>query len=197
MSFAVNLVSRFVNNLSPEHVQAVKHVIRYLIATKHMGIEYKGNVEFIGYSDSDYASDIESRKSTTGYLFLMNNGPITWASHKQQTIALSTIKAEFMAACDATKELLWLNQFLSDLGESQKCILHIDNQAAIKLISVPVFHQRSKHIDIKYKFIREKVEQGLLKIKYVPSSKQLADFLTKSLTQPKFRLNRDQVLYLD
>lgn len=195
ISFAVNLVCRYTNNPNSNHVNAVKHIIRYLIGTKHFCIEYKGNTDLIGYSDSDYASDIESRKSTTGYIFLMNDGPITWASRKQQTIALSTMEAEFMAACDATKELLWLKQFLSELDELQNCItLFIDNQAAIKLICNPVYHQRSKHIDIKYKFVREMVERGFIDVRYIKSANQLADFLTKSLPSSKFCFNRDQIL---
>lgn len=195
ISFAVNLVCRYVNNPSIEHVKAVKRILRYLIATKHIGIEYKGNSDLVGYCDSDYASDTESRKSTSGYIFLMNNGPIIWASRKQQTIALSTMEAEFMAACEATKQFLWIRQLLIDLGESlNNMTLLVDNQAAIKLISNPVLHQRSKHIDVKYKFIREKVEQGLLKVQYVQSSNQLADFLTKALPLQKFCVNRDLVL---
>lgn len=196
ISFAVNLICRYVNNPSFEHVKAVKRVIKYLIGTKHMGIEYKDNHELVGYSDSDFAGDVESRKSTTGYLYLMNNGPITWTSHKQQTVALSTMEAEFMAACDATKELLWLKQFLSEIGESQinRINLFVDNQAAIKLINNPVYHKRSKHIDIKYNFIREKVEQGYLGIKHTSSSNQLADFLTKALPTQKFELIRNQIL---
>lgn len=196
IAFAVNIVCRYVNNPSFQHVNAVKRIIRYLIGTKHIGIQYKSGHELVGYSDSDFAGDVESRKSTTGYLYLMNNGPITWASHKQQTVALSTMEAEFMAACDAAKELLWLKQFLTELGESQcKCTdLFVDNQAAIKLISNPVYHKRSKHIDIKYNFIREKVELGYLSVKYISSNMQLSDFLTKALPTNKFVLLRNQVL---
>lgn len=197
ISYAVNLVCRYVNNPNSNHVKAVKHIIRYLIGTRYFGIEYKGSADVVGYSDSDYASDIETRKSTTGYLFLMNNGPITWTSRKQQTIALSTMEAEFMAACDATKELLWLKQFLNELGEPKSSIcLFVDNQAAIRLICNPVYHQRSKHIDVRYKFIREKVEQGTLTVEYIESSNQLADFLTKALTYQKFSINRNRVLCL-
>lgn len=197
ISYAVNLVCRYVNNPNSNHVKAVKQIIKYLIGTRHFGIEYKGNADLVGYSDSDYASDVESRKSTTGYLFSMNNGPITWASRKQQTIALSTMEAEFMATCDATKELIWLKQFLYELGEHQNPVkLYVDNQAAIRLICNPVYHQRSKHIDVRYKFIREKVEQGTLIVEYIESSNQLADFLTKALSCQKFSINRNRVLCL-
>lgn len=195
ISFAVNLVSRYVSNPGKAHVNAVKRIIRYLICTKTLSIVYHTNTELVGYSDSDFAGDVDSRKSTTGYLFLMNGGPVTWASRKQNTIALSTTESEYMAACDAAKEILWIKQFLLDIGESQNSvILNIDNQSAIKLIKNPVFHKRSKHIDVRYNFIREKVEQNIIEIKYVESSCQLADFLTKALPFQKFNCIRDNVL---
>ncbi|KAK9870289.1 hypothetical protein WA026_006376 [Henosepilachna vigintioctopunctata] len=195
ISFAVNLVSRYVNNPGKPHVNAVKRIIRYLSCTKMMSIVYDSNTELIGYSDSDFAGDIDTRKSTTGYLFLMNGGPVTWASRKQNTIALSTTESEYMAACDAAKEILWIKQFLLDIGESQNCFtLNVDNQSAIKLINNPVFHRRSKHIDVRYNFIREKVEQKIIQINYVESSFQLADFLTKALSHNKFNFIRDSVL---
>ncbi|CAG4933546.1 unnamed protein product [Colias eurytheme] len=159
ISFAVNVLSRYVNNPSPQHVNSVKRVIRYLIKSKHLCIKYsRESNDLIGYSDSDFASDIDTRKSTTGYLFMMNGGPITWSSQKQKTVALSTTEAEFVAASECAKEILWLQQLLSDLGESYDCItLNVDNQSAIRLINNPVYHKRTKHIDVKYNFIREKV----------------------------------------
>ena len=197
ISFAVNVLSRYVNNPGPQHVNALKRVIRYLIKTKNLCIKYSGESSgLVGYSDSDFANDIDTRKSITGYLFMMNGGPITWSSQKQKTIALSTTEAEYVAASESAKEILWLQQLLSDLGESYDCTtLNIDNQSAIKLINNPVYHKRTKHIDIKYKFVREKVELGLIKINYVPSNCQLADILTKALPTQTFVYLRDQILY--
>lgn len=195
ISYAVNLVSRYVNNPDTSHVNALKRIIRYLINTKDMSIVYDSNIELTGYSDSDFAGDLDNRKSNTGYIFLMNGGPVTWASKKQNTVALSTTESEYMAASDAAKEILWLKQFLLDINEPQKSVtLNIDNQSAIKLIHNPVFHKRSKHIDIKYNFIRENVEAKIIDIKYVESSRQLADFLTKALPVCKFNCIRDQVM---
>lgn len=126
---------------------------------------------------------------------MMNGGPVTWASRKQNTVALSTTESEYMAASEAAKEILWLRQLLIDIDEPQLVVtLCIDNQSAIKLIHNPIYHKRTKHIDIRYNFIREKVEQNIINIEYVNSSNQLADFLTKALPPSKFINNRDQVL---
>lgn len=197
ISFAVNVLSRYVNNPSQLHVNAVKRIIRYLINSKDICIKYGESNALIGYSDSDFARDIDTRHSTTGYIFKMNDGPITWSSQKQKTVALSTTEAEFIATCEAAKEILWLQQLMLELGESFKCItLYVDNQSAIKLLTNPVYHKRTKHIDIKYNFIREKVELGLIKINYVASTYQLADLMTKPLPTQTFTFLRDQILFV-
>lgn len=194
ISFSVNVLSRYVNNPSQQHVNAVKRIIRYLINTIDLCIKYGESSDLIGYSDSDFASDVDTRKSTTGYIFKMNGGPITWSSQKQKTVALSTTEAEFVAASESAKEILWLQQIMADLGDSFKCVtLYVDNQSAIRLINNPVYHKRTKHIDVKYNFIREKVELGLIKINYVSSKEQLADILTKALSTQIFVYLRDQI----
>lgn len=195
ISYGVNLLSRYINNPSSEHVVQLKRIIRYLIMTKDLCIKYQGHECLIGYSDSDFAGDIDTRRSTTGYLFVLNGGPISWASQKQPCVALSTTEAEFMAACEAAKNLLWLKQFFKEIGINQDCTtLYLDNQSAIKLINNPVYHKKTKHIDVKYNFIREKVEQKLINIKFVKSSDQLADVFTKALPAVKFINIRDQIL---
>jgi hypothetical protein len=173
----------------------LKRIIKYLIKTKDVCIKYQSQGSLLGYSDSDFAGDLDTRKSTTGYLFMLNGGPISWASQKQPCVALSTCEAEFMASCEAAKNLLWLKQFFKDIEIEQNCTtLCMDNQSAIKLINNPVFHKKSKHIDVKFNFIREKVQQKLIVIKYVPSSEQLADIFTKALPAVQFANLRDQIL---
>lgn len=196
ISFAVNVLSRYVNNPGQQHINAIKRVIRYLIGSKDYFIKYGESSDLIGYSDSDFAGDIDSRKSTTGYIFQMNGGPITWCSQKQKTTALSTTEAEFVAACESAKEIVWLKQLLSELGENYNCVtLCVDNQSAIKLINNPVYHKRTKHIDVKYNFVREKVELGMIKVQYVSSNNQLADILTKALSTQCFAYLRSHILY--
>lgn len=196
ISFAVNMLSRYINNPNQEHVVALKRVIRYLKNTKNVCIRYGESSDLIGYSDADFAGDVDTRKSTTGYIFLMNGGPVTWLSQKQKTIALSTTEAEFVAASESAKEILWLQQLLMDLGERYDCIeLYVDNQSAIKLINNPVFHKRTKHIDVKYNFIREKVENGFINISYVSSKNQFADILTKPLHTQSFVFLREQIMH--
>lgn len=195
ISYGVNLLSRYINNPSIQHVNQLKKIIRYLIKTKNLCIKYQGHESLIAYSDSDFAGDLDTRKSTTGYIFMLNGGPISWISQKQSCIALSTTEAEFMASCEAAKNLLWLKQFFKEIDVSQDCTtLCVDNQSTIKLINNPVYHKKTKHIDVKFHFIREKVKEKLIFIKYVQSSDQLADILTKALPVLKFQHLRDEIL---
>lgn len=133
LAYAVGYVSRFLSRYSHEHWQAVKRILRYLKSTTRVGIVYRGNHNnflLTGYSDSDYAGDLDTRRSTTGYLFCLSDGPITWCSQRQKVVALSTTESEFIAACAAAKEAIWLNRFLLDLkcSYSESVTLHVDNQ---------------------------------------------------------------------
>lgn len=188
---SVSVASRYLNNHGQSHWNAVKRIIKYLIGTKDIGIYYKNDVnsgELIGYSDSDFAADLNTRRSTTGYIFKFCNGPVTWNSQRQHSVSLSTTEAEYVAASHAAKESVWLKQLLSDIGEyfDTPIKLCIDNQSAIRLIRNPEFHKRTKHIDIRYHFVREKYKNGQIDLKNVPSEEQLADFLTKGLPRAKF-----------
>jgi len=167
-------------------------VFRYLKGTIDMGILYDGSVKnacLQGYSDADYAGDLDTRRSTSGYLFLLANGAVTWGSSRQRTVSLSTTEAEYIAACESVKEGIWLTQLMNDIGYERldPLTINIDNQSAIKLIKNPEFHKRSKHIDIRYHFIREKFMSGLINVEYVASKDQIADILTKILSKELFR----------
>lgn len=193
--YAVGLVSRFQNNPSNSHVEAVKRILKYLKATKNLGILYSSQVSdniLTGYSDADYASDVDTRRSTTGYVFKVNGGAITWCSRRQQCVSLSTTEAEFIAASEATKEAMWLKQLFADIGEStsEKLVLFVDNQSAIKLIKNPVYHKRTKHIDVRYNYVREKYEENQIDIKFVPTNDQISDIFTKALSPNKFEMFR-------
>ncbi|TID30419.1 hypothetical protein CANINC_000997 [Pichia inconspicua] len=144
--------------------------------------------DLIGYCDSDWAQDKIDRKSVTGYTFMLSNGAITWKSTKQQTVAQSSSEAEYMALGEAVKETLWLKQLLTQIGmKFQKpVVINEDNQGAIALASHPSNHGRTKHIDIKYHFIRDHVAKKDCVINSIRTDEMVADVLTKNLGKIKF-----------
>ena len=187
ISFAVNIASRALEKPSNAHWMLVKRIFRYLKGTVDVGLLYCRDNSFEAYSDADYAGDRETRKSTSGILCKHASAAITWQSKRQQCVALSTTEAEFVSAASAAKEIIWLKRLFTeceiDIGNYT---LFIDNMSAIKLIKNPEFHQRSKHIDVKYHFIRNLYEKGEIDVKYVRSEEQTADVFTKALTKPRF-----------
>ena len=190
LAFSVGYVSRFMENPTTEHMAAVKRVLRYISGTLHYGCQYKRKREaqLMGYSDSDHAGDIDTRKSTSGVLFFLGNNLITWQSQKQKVVALSTCEAEYMAATTAACQGVWLARLLAELKgkESSAISLKIDNQSAFQLSKNPVFYDRSKHIDVRYHYIRECIEEDRVKVESIGTAEQLADILTKALGQDRF-----------
>ncbi|UYV60287.1 hypothetical protein LAZ67_1000726 [Cordylochernes scorpioides] len=199
ITYAVSQVSKFLEYPGPAHCTTVKNIFRYLKGTPHKGILFTGQDQLVGYSDSDFARDVDSRKSTTGYAFMMKGGTVSWASQRQPIIALSTTESEYIVACSAAKELIWIRRLLQGIGcdITKETELYIDNQAAIKLVENPVFHKRTKHIDVRYHFIRSKHEEGELKLHHVCSSEQLADIMTKPLPRNQFHYLRGLLNILD
>ncbi|GJZ35810.1 zinc finger, CCHC-type containing protein, partial [Tanacetum coccineum] len=190
LSYAVGLLSRFMQDPKEIHLKAVKQVIRYIKGTKEHGIIYKkeGGCKITGYSDSSYGINTDQGKGTTGIVFYFGESPITWCTQKQPTVALSSCESEFMAATAAACQALWLKRLLSELTgwEEERITLKVDNVSAIALVRNPVFHGRSKHIDIRYHFIRECVENGHINVEHVSGELQRADILTKALPRLKF-----------
>jgi hypothetical protein len=141
----------------------VKHILRYIKGTTNFGVVYlkkKGKVKILGYSDSDMAGDIDDRKSTSGVAYFFGESPVSWLSQKQKVVAQSSCKAEYIAAATAACQGVWLRRLLGGLmnKEEERVVLNIDNKSAISLCKNPVHHDRSKHIDTKYHYIREYVE---------------------------------------
>lgn len=190
ISYIVGVVSRFLEKPAQMHVNAVKRIFKYINSSIEKGILFKNNVKLNlnGYSDADYGGDIDERRSTTGYLFLLGSTLVSWSSERQKSVALSTTESEYVAAAQAVKELLWIGLLLKNLQVSviEKPNLFVDNQSAIRLIKNPEFHKRTKHIDIKYHFVRQKFGEGLFNLDYVRTELQLADILTKALGKQKF-----------
>ncbi len=188
IAFAVNFCSRSLVAPTVRDWSAITRVIRYVKGTCSLGPVYPTSSTCKGirvYSDADFGGCTQSRRSTSGILVFLEGGPIIWSSRRQPIVALSTTEAEFIAASDATKEAIWTRLFVTDLY-MPACIpeLLIDNQSTVSIIKDPTFHQRTKHIDIRYKFIRDHYNSGELLVNYVPGTDQLADFLTKGLTGP-------------
>lgn len=199
ITHAVNSLSKFLKAPSDEHWTSAKRILKYLKSTINFGIIYNGSNkkanQLIAYSDADYASCLDTRKSISGVVLILNTGPVAWCSRKQGVVATSTTDAEYIAAHDAAKEIVWLRQLLEDINFQQQgpTILFCDNAAAQKLIQNPIFHRRSKHIDIKFHYTRDLIKQKLIDIQHVSSELQLADILTKPLTRGKFENNRNQL----
>jgi len=188
ISFAVSELGQFNNCYNNSHWTAAKRVLRYLKGTKDLGLIYEPGLKpLIGFVDSDWGSCTIDRRSHTGYTFLLGGGPISWDSRKQKTVALSSTEAEYMALTDATKEAIFLSRFLASLNlkDLASVKLYSDNMGALKLAKNPVFHARSKHIDIRVHFIREILKNGDIEVNHISTDDMAADILTKKLARPK------------
>ena len=189
--FAVGMVSRFQSNPGREHWTAVKHIIKYLKRTRdYMLVFQSENLVPIGYTDSDFQSDQDSRKSTSGNVFVLGGGAISWRSIKQTCVADSTMEAEYVAASEAAKEAVWLRNFLLDLGVvpsvQSPITLYCDNSGAVANSKEPRSHKRAKHIERKYHLIRDIVQRGDVVVMKIASENNLADPFTKSLSSTTF-----------
>jgi hypothetical protein len=198
LSFAVGFVSRFMESPTTEHMAAVKRILRYLAGTLNWGVHYSRGADdapLIGYSDSDLGGDIDTHRSTTGVIFFLGNNIVSWQSQKQRIVALSSCESEYVAATTAACQAIWLARLLGEIKEEATgtTVLNVDNKSAISLSKNPVFHERSKHIDIRYHFIRECVEDGKILMQFVRSEEQLADMLTKALGRAKLQEQRAKV----
>jgi transposase InsO family protein len=185
---AVGAVARYLSKPTVSHWNAVHMILRYVKGTVKYGLMYgHGDLGIIGYCDADYAGDIDTRRSTTGYAFVMNGGVISWNSRLQATVAASTVEAEYMAAAAAVKEALWLRKLMQDLGCGESCItIKDDNQGALKILKHPISSARSKHIDVLHHFARERVQRGEVTFEYLSTERMIADILTKPLPKCKF-----------
>jgi hypothetical protein len=190
LAFSVGYVSRFMKEPDEEHLSAVKHIIRFVAGTWNVGLFYPkkrgGRAELLGYSDSDLASDLDSRKSTSGVLFFFGKSSIYWQSTKQRVVALSSYEAEDISA--AACQAIWVTRLLSELKDSKISVpvFRIDNKSTVSLVKNPVYHDRSKHIDVRFHLIREYENSGQIAVEYIRTEEQLADILTKPLRKEKF-----------
>lgn len=195
--YASSLLARFMHCPTSKHYGTTKRVLRYIKGTLDYGLEYvKGkNAMLIGFCDNDWGGSIEDSKSTFGYAFYFGSGVFSWASVKQNCVALSIVEAEYISASEATAQAIWLIFVLEDFGELQTeaTPLQCDNTSAIAITKNPVFHQKTKHIDRRYHFIKDALQEGIIDLVYYPTGEQLVDIFTKPLAKDRFNYLRSML----
>ncbi|CAA7408157.1 unnamed protein product [Spirodela intermedia] len=203
LAFAVGYVSRFLEEPRKDHLAAMKQILRYVAGTKSWGLMYERKkekqVQLTGFSNSDFAGDVDARKSTTGIIFFLANSPLTWQSMKQKVVAQSSCEAEYIAAANAACQGVWLARVLAEVHGSAPSVpmLKVDNKSAIALIKNSVLHGHSKHIEVKYHLVRESAEKGQINVEFIRSEEQLGDVLTKPLGKVKFHEFRAKIGLVD
>ena len=216
ITYAVHILSCHLRNPGPNHLTAAKAVLRYLKGTKEVGLIFNGkhsmlnssnlfSVRMDAYSDSDWAGDVDDRHSTNGYVIQLNDSTISWRSKKQSRVALSSCEAEYYALCATMQEVMWFTQFLHELLAFDQRYqplqstpihtqLHVDNQAAIQLSKYDVHHDRTKHIPLRYHFVREEIKNNQVQVVYISTENQLADIFTKGLGKILFNTFRGKIM---
>jgi len=205
VNYAWNRLARYMENPGPRHWEAIQDVLNYLRAHPHAHISYHSRPQahlrnrIVAFVDSDWAGDLDDRHSTTGYVIFFNGGPISWGTSKQKSPSGSTAESEYKAAYHVAVEVMSLRQLATQLGCPQDgpTIVHVDNNAAIRIAENPVQHGRMKHVDIKYHIVRKYVEEGSLHFQYVESERNLADGLTKAQAPGLFRYFQSRCITLE
>ena len=192
---AVNRLAKFVINPGQAHWKAVKRVLRYLQHTKEHGLKLTADdgVGLNAYVDASWGDPDQDRKSTTGFLCRLGSSPVSWSSYTQSSVARSSTEAEYMALSDATQEVVWLHRLLNELGLSQSAaVVFEDNQGCIKLAqNSSGINRRTKHIDVRYHYVKHVVHSGIITLKYCTTRSMVADILTKPLGKIRFEELRD------
>ncbi|GAB2282271.1 hypothetical protein Dimus_039531 [Dionaea muscipula] len=205
--YAVGVICRFMEKPSEDHLAACKRIFRYLKGTLNYGLWYTSfssssavassfsspapvatEIALVGYSDSDWGGDVDCKRSTTGFLFCYGNTAFTWVSKLQPIVTLSSSESEYVAAASCVSHCLWLRQLMRELEmeQLQPTVVRVDNQSAIAIAKNPVYHDRSKHIDVRFHFLREAIARGDVELAYVRTQYQLADLMTKALGYQSF-----------
>ncbi|XP_048424280.1 uncharacterized mitochondrial protein AtMg00810-like [Pyrus x bretschneideri] len=190
IAHSMNMVCQFMAQPTNVHMVLVKRILRYIQGTIGYGLHYTKSKEFniTAYSDSDWAADINTRRSITGFVVYLGNNPVSWQSKKQSTVSRSSTEAEYKALAHCAANVFWIRSVFKDLHQSISVppSIYCDNISALALSSNPVFHSKIKHLDMDYHFVREKVQRGDLMVHYIPTDDQVADVFTKGLHSPIF-----------
>ena len=197
IAFPVSVVSQFMSCPRISHMDAVVHILKYLKGTLGIGLVYekRRHLDIEAFSDADWAGSPFDRRSTTGFCVFVGGNMVSWKSKKQHTVACSSAESEYRAMAQTTRELVWLKQLLKELGEEIKkpMQLYCDNKAAMYIASNPVFHERTKHIEVDCHYVREKLLEGSISTTFVVTDNQLADIFTKSLSGSRIRIIRNKL----
>ncbi|CAI7905634.1 unnamed protein product [Closterium sp. NIES-54] len=193
LSYSASQLATYLKRPEDQHMKELDRALHYLVSTPTIGLLYYKNItttpKLIGYVDADHAGDSDNMRSRTGYIYCLEPiGPISWQSSKQELIALSSAEAEYIALCSATKEGLYLRELLEEakLAQLLSFSLFCDNQSAIRIANKNGFANRTKHIALRYFFVKDEIEKGRLELSYCPTSEMGADYLTKKLGKSKF-----------
>ena len=196
IAYAVSYLARNVACPTIENVNGIKRLLRYIRGTASTGITLGGTgLTLEAYADADFANDVKSRRSISGNLLMMVNGPVQWSSRRQPCIALSTVEAKYISLSSVAQTTVWMRGLLTELGEQQQSAtkIHEDNQGAIALAKSSVIGRRSKHIDVRLHYVREQVENEIVTLKHCKSEDMLADILTKPLAAVAFTRFRAKI----
>jgi len=201
LSYAVTVVSQFMQTPRKPHLDAVRRILRYIKHTLQCGIFYetKSQLQVHGYTNADWAGNVSNRRSTSGFMFSFGSGAISWSSKKQPPVALLSTEAEYRGAAIVACEVVWLQKLLSDLGQLMDApvVIYCDNISSILLTNNPVYHARTKHIEVHYHFIREKVLAKEIDLIHVSTEDQVANIFTKALGLNKLRKFRKMLGVLE
>ncbi len=198
LNFAVGQVAKHSSNPDKSNINAVKRILAYVKGTANYGICFgnNNNNTLVAFCDADYAGDTDTRRSTTGYIVMLNGGPVTWGSRQQQCFSLSTTEAEYVAACERTRQVVWLRNLFQDIGLVQKTatVLFCYNQGAIHLSKNPENHKRTKHIEVQYHYVRKSKSDGIISVQYVSTKKTTCRRVRKkALPRDAFEISRNSI----
>jgi hypothetical protein len=201
ISYAVHQVSQFMSSPRHLHLAAVRRIIRYLRGSPNRGLFFPtgSSLQLVAYSDADWAGCPDTRRSTTGWSMFLGNALISWKCKKQDRVSKSSTEAEYRAMSTACSEIVWLRGLLEELGFPQvtSTPLHADNTSAIQIATNPVFHERTKHIEVDCHFIRNTLENQVISLPHISSDLQIADVFTKAMTRQRHQFLIGKLLLVD